>query len=300
MIKIETPEWLAEIAPESGANLYRLQHRAGKTEVLRSPESLTELQEKPECYGIPVLFPPNRIADGRFTWQGRQYVFPLNESERGNHLHGLILGKPWRLTRHEPDLAEMTYDFAAIPGYPHDFTLTLTYRFTPEAVIQTFAVQNRSTLAMPFAVGFHTAFVLPAGQVRITAGEHCWEILRPRHLPSGKPLPWPGNEPVYHDLQVVSRHAPMATEIIDGQPFRGAIIDRTAEHVRIYYEADAEYRHWCLWNNGGGQGFFCAEPMTWMVNAPNLDLPPEVTGMQGLEPGRNWQAQTVIRVVSLP
>lgn len=297
VVKIETPEWLAEIAIDAGANLYSLKHRLNGFKLLRSPASLENLHAQPEMYGIPVLLPPNRIDGGRFEWRGRQYELPLNEPERGNHLHGIVLGRKWRLVESGRDVVKMVYDFSAMPGFPHDFTLTMTYHFTPEAVIQYFAVHNHSGLAMPFGLGFHTAFNFPSDAwATITTGDSYWEIVRPRCLPSGRLLPWRTEDRIFRDDRAVSCHCPMTTEYFEGQPFRGMVINYPDEHARLYYEVSDQYRHWCLWNGGGRQGFFCFEPMTWMVNAPNLDLPPDVTGMQALEPDQAWKAQTRIHL----
>lgn len=130
IIKLNSGNWLAEIAVSAGANLCRLFHKPTGLDILRTPESIEDLHENPEMYGIPILFPPNRIADGRFNWQGRQYSFEINEPERNNHLHGLILGKPWQLVENKNDLVTMTYDFKATPGFPHDFELSNRAKIT--------------------------------------------------------------------------------------------------------------------------------------------------------------------------
>jgi aldose 1-epimerase len=151
---------------------------------------------------------------------------------------------------------------------------------------------------MPFGLGFHTAFNLPDdGKVTVTAGEGYWEMGQPRHLPSGRLLPWRDSGSVFNGHQAVSCHCPVTTEMIDGKPFRGAIIEYQAERTQLRYEIDEQYRHWCLWNDSGGKGFFCIEPMTWMVNAPNLDLPPKITGMQTINPGKTLELQTRISLI---
>ena len=301
MMKIETPSWLAEVSVDAGANLCRLRHRASMLELLRSPASEEELLSHPETYGVPVLFPPNRIDGGKFTWQGRKYALPLNEPERSNHLHGLVLGRPWTLAKLASDFIVMTYVFPGSDGFPHAFTLSLSYRFASDAVVQEFRVDNNSASPMPFGLGFHTAFSLPPDAwATVTAGDGCWEIVRPRCLCSGKLLAWKSEEDrIFKDSRAVSCHCPSSERTIEGKPFRGALIEYPSSGIRLHYEVDSHYRHWCLWNDGGGHGFLCIEPMTWMIDAPNLDLPPEITGMQALEPGQSWQAKTVLRLESI-
>jgi aldose 1-epimerase len=297
ILRIDSGGWLAEIAVDAGANMFRLRHKASKLELLRSPSTQNELHLQPQMYGIPTLFPPNRIDGGKFIFAKQQYSLLVNEPECNNHLHGLILGQPWRLTHLDDDSVTMVYDFKATSGYPHDFTLTIVYLFTSEAVIQKFSVHNKSAQPMPFGLGFHTAFNMPSNaQVKITAGDGYWEIDNSRHLPTSKLLPWKKEDHTFKNDRAVSCHCPIATETIDKKPFRGAIIEYPDAHTRLYYEVDEQYRHWCLWNNGGNKDFFCPEPMTWMVNAPNLDLPPKTTGMQVLSPDSSWSAKTMIYV----
>jgi aldose 1-epimerase len=72
----------------------------------------------------------------------------------------------------------------------------------------------------------------------------------------------------------------------NGREFRGAILEDTDAGRRIVYEVENGFKHWMVYNGNGSQGFICPEPQTWMVNAPNLDLPDEVTGFGQLQPGQ--------------
>ena len=47
--------------------------------------------------GFSILFPPNRYDGGRFQIGDTPYNFPINEPDRGNHLHGLCYDQPWEL-----------------------------------------------------------------------------------------------------------------------------------------------------------------------------------------------------------
>lgn len=300
IVSIRSGSWEAEFAVDCGANMYRLNYIPGDFEILRSPESLDDLYKMPEFFGIPVLFLPNRIGGGKFSRHGINYKFPVNDPERDNHLHGPLLGKPWRLTETGDDYVEMAYDHTATAGYPHDFTMSMRYTFVGNEVIQDFTIRNRGDLTMPFGLGFHTVFrMTPDAVARISAGRGYWEIdMLPWH-PTGRLVPWDDKLPVYTDAARATGHCPMTTEVYNGKSLHGAVIEYPAAGYRLFYESDDNYSQWCLFNNGGGKGYFCPEPMTWMVNAPNLNLPDEVTGILDIAPGGVWQAQTKIRIESI-
>ena len=77
-----------------------------------------------------------------------------------------------------------------------------------------------------------------------------------------------------------------------GKPYHGAILTDTKNNISVYYEVDKEFKHWTLWNNGGEVDWVCPEPQTWAINAPNLNLPREITGLQGISAGKTWSGTT--------
>jgi aldose 1-epimerase len=91
----------------------------------------------------------NRIGDGRFTLDGKQYQLELNE--RGvTHLHGGLdgLGRSnWSILEHAPDrvvLAIVDHDGRA--GYPGNCTVTATYQLKEHGVL---SVTYESTTDAP-------------------------------------------------------------------------------------------------------------------------------------------------------
>lgn len=46
---------------------------------------------------------PNRIRDGRYTFDGVEYQLPISEPGRNTALHGLGEGVAWRLVSHTAD-----------------------------------------------------------------------------------------------------------------------------------------------------------------------------------------------------
>ncbi len=84
---IQYGDYTAAINLSRGANCISLRNRKYDAGILREPDYSKGL-DNPYLYGMPILFPVNRIADGEFTFEGRTYTFPINESQTGCHLHG--------------------------------------------------------------------------------------------------------------------------------------------------------------------------------------------------------------------
>ena len=74
------------------------------------------------------------------------------------------------------------------------------------------------------------------------------------------------------------------------QSFYGAIVEDTASGKRICYQVSPEYKFWIIWNDRGFNGYFCPEPMTAMIDAPNLELPRETTGYREIRPHDTFEA----------
>lgn len=300
LLAVETPEWSGVIDLTSGGNLIRLRYRPEETEILRSPRSFAELRAKPECFGTPLLLPPNRIGGGRFRANGRDYSLPLNEPETDSHLHGLVLGRAWQLQDVDADSVAVSYLFdrqrAEYSGFPHEFRLMMRFRFAPESVEYVLAVENTGSEAMPLGVGFHTAFALPPEEsATVTAphGDGFWEVHPTRRLPTGRLLAWDSETQGVLDGTVAAASVPVAKMFpVDGG--HEALIRR--KKLRIRYVFDEKYLHLACWNDGGGKDFFCIEPMSWMTNAPNLELPPEISGFSMLEGGKTRTFRSEFRI----
>ena len=151
-----------------------------------------------------------------------------------------------------------------------------------------FELVNRSEAAMPFGLGFHTAFRLPEVEeafVEIPFREEgCWAVHPERRLPTGELRPWSGEElALFRGERPAGKGAVAAMfPLPPGAAGHRAELRRNGR--RIVYEFDLQYRHLACWNGGGGAGFFCIEPMSWMTDAPNLPLPAPVSGFSLLPP----------------
>jgi aldose 1-epimerase len=109
-----------------------------------------------------VLAPwPNRIRDGRYTWDGHSYQLALSEPANNNAIHGLVRWVPWAATAHAPDAVTLSYELPPSPGYPWRLDLTVTWSVGPDGLRAEHTATNRSATAAPFGLGAHPYVRLP-------------------------------------------------------------------------------------------------------------------------------------------
>lgn len=297
----------AMILPELGGNLVAFQDVERGLNFVRTP-SFDELElfktDAPFTYGIPVLFPPNRIEDGKFAFREERYTFPVNEPSTGNHLHGLLYDQPWQVVQTTSSNAEVSVELvqevdASSPVYrrfPHPFRMSVRYSLSEDGLRQDVAVRNTGTAAMPLMLAFHTNLNVPFTSqsrlsdyaIRLTIGER-WEMSE-RMLPTGRRLALSQNEQKMQTSGVFPFFEPMDNHYT-AQPQDGRNeMELTDERigVRLVYDVGRKYKHWMVFNNHGEGEFICPEPQTCVVNAPNTGLSDEASGLIVLEPGASW------------
>lgn len=127
---------------------------AGREVLLGYPE------DQPARAGIGQhLFPwPNRITDGKYTFQGVDQQLYLTEPARSNAIHGLTRWANWERVDDGSDesLVEVGYRLHGQPGYPHQLDLTLTYRLdATNGLTVTARAVNVGAGDAPYGYGTH-------------------------------------------------------------------------------------------------------------------------------------------------
>ena len=97
LLTVSLGGYTMKIVPEIGGQVISLEKEG--IHALHEPESFEALKKSPTSYGLPVLFPPNRIDGGAFTAGGKTYHFPINEPARGNSLHGFLHNRSWKVEK---------------------------------------------------------------------------------------------------------------------------------------------------------------------------------------------------------
>ena len=79
---------------------------------------------------------PNRIADGRYRFDGESHQLALTEPDRLNALHGLVIWAPWQVDATVGEnwaAVRLTHRLWPHPGYPFVLDLEVDYRLSETA-----------------------------------------------------------------------------------------------------------------------------------------------------------------------
>lgn len=302
----------ATLLPGFGSNLIDLQLKGEGVSLLYTPAGMGDLKDKPVGWGFPILMPPNRINRGRFTFNGKEYVFDINEAGI-YHIHGLVHSLPWRVVATDTKTAASVTtairsdDHASIKrSYPHSFELRMTYSLRDNRVDFLVEAENFGDEPLPFGIGFHPYFNVPLGKtsskaqctVRVPARQR-WEL--DNFIPTGRRLPVQGK----FDLrQPVSLAEVMLDDIYTDLEFAdGASVCEFTDKgagISVRYGADDQFKHWVVFTGKTPDApFVCLEPYTWVTNAPNLDLPYDETGLIVLQGGQTFTGKMWLEIIRL-
>ncbi|MFI5046034.1 MAG: aldose 1-epimerase family protein [Acidimicrobiia bacterium] len=107
------------------------------------------------AHGSPLVPWPNRLADGRYSWDGTAYQVALTEPDKQNAIHGFLRWEPWVARVHEADRVVMGVTLHPQSGYPFALGVEVEYRVGPEGLVVTTTATNVGDAALPYANGQH-------------------------------------------------------------------------------------------------------------------------------------------------
>lgn len=273
-------DWKLTAAPECGGNLASLYWKEHK--VTRSFDRLEDWIEPKACYGFPILFPPNRVADGKFKLNGVEYSLPINEPIRSNHIHGIPMIREWQIGEITENSISMFWEYTpddpCYANYPFDCVLKITYTFTDRTMLQELEIRNTGKLTMPCALGFHSAFTAPEKACVSGKGKRLLTRMENRFLPDGSEEDWcHGFAPnIWFSPKEITQYGLFRT---DGKPL--ALLDY-GNGLQVEYQPDEKFTWWMVWRPVDDPSYFCTEPMNIPTNCHNYS--PEALPL--LPPGK--------------
>ena len=297
LITIKDADYTAVINLSRGANCISLRNERYNAKILREPDYSKGELDNPYLYGMPILFPVNRISGGQFEFEGRTYRFPINEEKTGCHLHGMLHSMEFEVLEQRDDYVICSYKADKEHPYldfPHEFEIRIRYIVGFYGLFKTVEIINNSDENMPLMLGFHTTFNIAfAGEgetvVMADIKEEYERNMAENYLPTG-------NKPAFDSVSSalkngtfdprtpgVSRHYRAGKE---GQMW----ICNKDKNVKMVYENRTRYDKECskypfrLIYNGDGSEYICLEPQTCLANAPNSPFSREEAGFDYIKP----------------
>lgn len=131
---------------------------------------------------------PNRIRDGRYSFDGVERQLPITEVTLGNASHGLLRWAPWQLRDRGASHLTMGVTLHPSPGWAWTLEVTTTYAVAPEGLSVTTVATNHSDAVAPFGAGWHPYVrteSCPVEQVRVSIPAAEYVTVDERLLPTG-------------------------------------------------------------------------------------------------------------------
>lgn len=282
-----------EVIPEKGAKINRLSFHNGKEiiDVIDGYDTPEETTENAYSKGSLLAPFPNRVADGSYSFEGRQYQLPINMPEEHNSIHGFVEHEKFQVIR--SDVSDgvyfMTLQYEAdgsSEGYPFPFSMDVTYRLTGDGLNTEISVVNTGSINMPFGHGWHPYFKTKGSvkgvELRLPPVEQIQ--VDDRLIPTGKKLAFDD----FSELKQISdTQFDTGFRLLDGQG-RVLLVDRrnNLQVVVAMEDEDNQYKYVQVFTppvDSPAGNSIAIEPMTCEANAFNTG-----NGLLVLTPGEKF------------
>jgi aldose 1-epimerase len=243
---------------------------------------------------------PNRIRDGQYTFEGRDFQLPLTEPARHNAIHGLVNWARWTEVSRTDGSVTLEFQLPAQIGYPWWLTLRSTWTVSADGLRCDQEVVNNSGSNAPWGYSVHPYVQLPG----VTVDDTLLLVpARTRIVADGRLLPI-GAHPVAgteFDFNEPRRIGDLVMDATFGEIEHGAdgitevtIADPRSDRKVVLW-ADGKFKYWQVFTGDTLHG----ERFRRSVAIEPMTCPPDAfrTGRDliVLAPGEQWSASWGIR-----
>lgn len=238
---------------------------------------------------------PNRISNGKYSFNGKEYQLPLTDAKHGNAMHGFVFDKVFELLSHDESqtecAVELQYTYnGKLEGFPFPFKMNLTYILSDDGFECETLVMNTGTEAMPFGDGWHPYFQTNTKVDRLQLCLPAAELIEvdDKLIPTGNLLPFKD----FEDCLVTIGDRQFDTGLkltLNGRDDQANIELYDPENdilINLWQEVgDKKYNYLQLYIPPDRQSI-AIEPMTCATDAFNNGM-----GLITLAPGERFQAK---------
>lgn len=144
-------------SPDFGGSILRFKARTGAGWVSILRDSPEQLRSSSDCASFLMAPYPNRVRDGRFTFEGRDYQLANPEKHA---IHGCVRNRPWEVASFTDSSAVLSFSSESFDDidFPFPFEAKLTYKIEGCRMTWEVAIENCGAVNMPAGFGFHPYF----------------------------------------------------------------------------------------------------------------------------------------------
>ncbi|MBL8550089.1 MAG: aldose 1-epimerase [Hyphomonadaceae bacterium] len=271
VIELAGGDMTLTLAPNLGAAALSLAWRG--QDILRPAPVTTK--DVMRTASFPLAPFANRIANGRFRFDGQAVSLKRNYGGEKHPLHGYAWLMPWRTEETGDGFARLTLR-AEKSAWPWAFSCERTIRLDGTGAHFGLALRNESKRPMPAGIGFHPAFARPRGSTLKAHVSGVWRTnddMLPTHF-----------DP-FTDLPDMARGAALdAAPLVDhchpGWDGAATLLTPTLE-ITLAASNELGFLHLYM---PQGADFLCIEPVSAMPDAVNR-ADTANSGLRVLAPG---------------
>ena len=116
-------------------------------------------------HGIVLAPWPNRVVDGRYTFDGEEQQLALTEPTRGHALHGLAAWLDFTAVDRSAGSVTLAATIEAQEGYPHRVEVAVAFELDEDGLHTTVTGTNSGPSPAPWGTGPHPYLVAGDGRV---------------------------------------------------------------------------------------------------------------------------------------
>jgi aldose 1-epimerase len=276
-VKLAAHGWTLELLPAAGGAIGALRHD-GRDVLRPAPQGSADVLAA-GCF--PLVPYANRIAHGRFEFDGQAYQLPLNFGDHPHSLHGLGWQAAWTVAAAGADHAALVHTHDGGPGWPGAYRAEQLFTLAPGELTIALSLTNTGDSPMPVGLGLHPYFPL-AAQTRLGfVAERVWladETMLPTVAADAAAFgDWSASAPVSGTTLIDNAYNGWDGIARIEQPWGSVeMAARGAPVLHVYRPP--------------GAGFFCIEPVSHLPDAINGG------GMDVLAPGATQALEMTLSV----
>ncbi|HLI65099.1 MAG TPA: aldose 1-epimerase [Caulobacteraceae bacterium] len=287
-MRLAAGDWAMEIAPEIGGAILRLAH-AGEAVLRSTPQTAIRTGDVGWTGCFPLIPYANRIANGRFRFDGVEHHLRVGFPGAPHALHGVGWRRAWTVAEADGRSARLTLSHRpvgdAAGDWPFAFDAAQRFALDEAGLEVALALRNAADRPAPAGIGLHPFFPRPPGLTLTARAEGAW-------LNAGDMLPSVRSRDARFDF--ASPAAPIDGVDNDLFGWDGRAVLTRADGRRTLIEAESLFRHLRVFTPAG-EAFLAVEPVSHMADAiSRMDEPDH--GLAVLAPGETLQGQVRFRV----